>query len=142
MNSKGKITVCEIISIAGFLLMSCSFLLMPSVDNSNGVSTFGMIVGLLFWIGLLTGIVMQIVAVGMSKGKRGKYRIGLFSFMKNIYGMIADIMVVVSIVVFIIGMIITHKSGYICYVAIALFTFSISMHCVCNGRVFRYILSR
>ena len=70
MNSKGKITVCEIISIAGFLLMSCSFLLMPSVDNSNGVSTFGMIVGLLFWIGLLTGIVMQIVAVGMSKGKK------------------------------------------------------------------------
>ena len=46
------------------------------------------------------------------------------------------------LIVFIIGMIITHKSGYICYVAIALFTFSISMHCVCNGRVFRYILSR
>lgn len=142
MDNKSRITVYEIISIAGFLLMSCSFLFMPSVDNSNGVNTYGVIIGLMFWIGLLIGIVMQIMAAGLCRGESKKYRIGLCSFMKNIYGMLADIVVVVSIVMLIIAMAVTRQSGYVCFVAIALFTFSFSMHCVCNGRVFMHILSR
>ncbi len=142
MKHKGKITICEILSIMGFMVMSFSFLLMPFVDNSGGVNVYSITVGLMFWIGLLMGIIMQIVSVNTCKDKNKDYAIGLCSFMKNIYGIIADCVVVVSIVIFIIGMVVTNQTGYICFVGIALFTFSFCMHCVCNGRVFRCILSK
>lgn len=142
MDNKSKLTVYEIISIAGFLMMACSFLFMPFVDNSNGVNTYSVIIGLMFWMGLLIGMLMQIIAACTCKEKNKRHRIGLCSFMKNMYGIIADIVLVISIVMFIIAMIVTHQTGYMCFIAIALFTFSFSMHCVCNGKVFRYILSR
>ena len=137
MKHKGKITICEILSIMGFMVMSISFLLMPFVDNSGGVNVYSITVGLMFWIGLLMGIIMQIVSVNTCKDKNKDYAIGLCSFMKNTYGIIADCVVVVSIVIFIIGMVVTNQTGYICFVGIAF-----CMHCVCNGRVFRCILSK
>ena len=59
--NKRKIFGYELVSAIGFFVMSASFLLMPFVDNSNGVNAFGMTVGLMFWLGLLIGICMQIL---------------------------------------------------------------------------------
>lgn len=140
--NKRKIFGYELLSAIGFFVMSASFLLMPFVDNSNGVNAFGMTVGLMFWLGLLIGICMQILIAASKKSIKKNQRIGLCSFMRNIYGSIADIVFIVSIVMLVIGIILTNQSGYICYIAISMLTFSFCMHCILNGKIFAYFISK
>ena len=127
------------ISISCFLIMSVSFLLMP-------IESINILPGLLFWLGLFLGIVLQIVleirrraffkAYSVKCEKMQKPRNGLLSFGSNTLAIIADRSLAISLVAMILAFVITKGYGYICYVFITTTVFSFCMHCVLNGRIY------
>ena len=127
------------ISIGGFLLMSVSFLLMP-IDSGEITS------GLLFWIGLLVGAVLQVTlearrraffkSYKVKREKVQKPRNGLLSFGSNREATVADGAMIVSFVAMLLVFVLTKGYGYVCYVMIALTLMSFCLHCILNGRIY------
>lgn len=127
------------ISVICFLLMSISFLLMP-------IESISILPGVLFWIGLVAGIGLQIAlevrrraffkSYAVKREKMQKPKNGLLSFGSNSLAIIADRFMIVSFAVMILAFVITKGYGYICYVFIATTIFSFCMHCVLNGRIY------
>ncbi len=156
MKDKNKIYFW--LSILSFFILSVSFLLMPI-----RMVVVNRIMGVVFWISLLCGILTQILlSRGISrerkkkekalengqssllkepKEKRGRIfgNIGIFSFLRNPIAMLADLLLAVSFLGFLLVMLFTNKSGYICFIFIALLIFSFSMHCIWNGKCCFYL---
>lgn len=137
-------------SIISFLLLSISFLLMPieSKNASDEVSIISILAGALFWISIVCGIATQAVLSHRIKSWLASNRIrsgrlvrkcGLISFFKNPFAVVADIAMIVGLIGLVITVILTHGIGYVCYVFLALFVFSFTMHCILNGKTFYVI---
>ena len=127
------------ISLAGFLLMSVSFVLMP-------FETVSIVPGILFWGGLIIGVVFQIVlekrrraffaSYNVKREKMQKPHNGLLTFGSNRAAMIADNTLACSFVATILAFVFTKGTGYLCYVFIATTVFTFCLHCILNGRIF------
>ncbi len=127
------------ISVCCFLFMSVSFLLMP-------IASMTIISGLLFWLGLLFGVVLQVVievrrraffkAYAVKRETMQKPRNGLLSFNSNKMAAIVDKIMIVSFVLMIVVLILTKGYGYICNVLMTITVFSFCLHCVLNGRIY------
>ena len=150
MKRKKVDIIWLIISVACFLLVSISILLMPIVSTTNP-ETLGImryVPGLMFWIFLAGGIITQIVlAVRRRKwftlsGKDPKTgeRIGLISFFACPLAGFFDVIAAVSLVCFAVSIFIS--GGYLALVFMAVLVFSFSMHCILNGKIYYHILSR
>ncbi len=134
--------VLLLISVAGFLLMSCSFVLMP-------IDSMRILPGILFWGGLLTGVALQIVLeirrreffaqYKVKREKMQKTKVGLLTFCSNKTARIVDYAMAVSAVALILFYIITKGLGFICYVFIATSLFAFCLHCILNGRIYFYV---
>ena len=108
-------------SIGGFAVLAISFLLMP-------IEGLGLVSGILFWGGLLTGVVLQIVLETRRNSLFAKYNVkretmqkarnGLLSFRSNSLAAVADIFLIVSTVATILAFILTKGTGYLCYVCL------------------------
>lgn len=130
------------ISNGCFFVMSASFLLMP-------LESIKILPGLLFWLGLLSGLALQIVlevrrrtflkSCAAMREAMQKHRSGLFSFKSNATAKIADYAMGLSLVAVILAFAFTKGYGYICYAFMATTIFSFCMHCVLNGRIYFYI---
>lgn len=127
------------ISVGCFLLMSASFLLMP-------IESITIIPGLLFWVGLILGIGLQIVlevrrraffkSYAVKREKMQKPRNGLLTFGSNTAAMIIDRAMILSFVAMVLTFILTKGYGYVCYVFIATTILAFCMHCILNGRIY------
>lgn len=136
------------ISIAGFAIISVSFLLMP-VESHAVISK---IAGLMFWLGLVIGIMFQILLarhkkIGMTKNRiqrlaNQRIKPGIFSLFKNPMAIVFDLLMAIGLVGLISSMILTKGMGYICYMFISITVFSFSMHCIFNGRIYIYISNK
>lgn len=140
-----------IISIASFLLMSISFLFMPFgkiEDGSTSIITY--ISGGMFWFFLVLGTVFQAILSKRRKDWYIYYRVkrnpriarpkrGIISFFKNTYGIVADVIMVLSLIGFILSIIFTDGRSYICYILISTSIFAFCMHCIFNGKIFYHI---
>ena len=109
-----------------------------AMDNLSK-KAFSIVVGLLFWIGLVTGIAMAFVL----KKKNGREiekskNVGLIRFFKNKFAICCDI---AMILLFVASVIVVAKKteAFIGSVMIGLFVFAFEMHCVLNGKIFEYI---
>ena len=56
-----KLTLLNAISAVSFFVSSVSLLFIPTLKTDNGLPKSGYIIAVLFWIGLLFGIIIQIV---------------------------------------------------------------------------------
>lgn len=146
---KDKGSIFLYASIASFLIMSGSFLIMPFADFSNDKTFISFLPGILFWLFLFLGIAMTILfgnwreKIQKKQGdteEKVKYTIGVMSVFKSRTGAVFDILTVFMLLVFIICMLITNASGYICYAAVSLFVFSFCMHCIFNGKNYLYFI--
>lgn len=136
-SEKKRGLLCLWMSLCGFFLMSISFMLMP-VESAHMVSD------LLFWSGLIIGVVCQIVLEARRRAFFSKYNVkrekmqkpknGLLTFGSNRIAMVADTFLVASAIMTIITFVFTKGYGYLCYACIAVLLFSFCMHCVFNGR--------
>lgn len=153
MSKKKVDIIWLVVSIFFFLLFACSFLIMPMETKARifniSVNTF--VSGLMFWVSIVMGIVTQcILAVRKKKwykmnhikNVKSSQRLGLISFFRNNYATAADIVSAVSLIGFIVSMVVTYGTAYICYVFVSLFAFSFSMHCILNGKIFYHIVNR
>lgn len=142
-------------SIFCFLVFSSSFLLMP-VDTKaqiNGISAASFAAGIMFWLGLISGCLIQaLLAVryknrmaAKAQGNGRKIvpvsRIGLISFLRNTPAIIADVGFAVSLVGLAAVMIVTGGAGYVNFSFMFVVTFTFAMHCILNGRIYANITS-
>lgn len=145
MSSVKKEIVILTISIISYFLLAASFLFMP-LENEQ----LQIMAGVMFWVFLILGIVSQVLLAiwfrqACSKNKEWriqKQRIGMFTIGKNKFSVVADIVLLISAVTFVVLMIFTRGTGYISYIVLTILVFSFSMHCVLNGKVYYYICER
>lgn len=145
MSSVKKELVILTISIISHFLLATSFLFMP-LENEQ----LQIMAGVMFWVFLILGIVSQVLLAiwfrqACSKNKEWriqKQRIGIFTIGKNKFSVVADIVLLISAVTFVVLMIFTRGTGYISYIVLTILVFSFSMHCVLNGKVYYYICER
>lgn len=137
------------ISIFLFAIMAFSFTLLAfEKDGGNHTFLISNISGVMFWVGLIIGCTMQIILIkkyrkAISRNKRHKSeKIGLISFFKNKIAIIFDILFIISIIGFIVEIVFTDMTPYICYITLSLLIFSFIMHCILNGKIFRYIFKK
>ena len=139
-NKTNRLLLC--LSIGGFAVLAVSFLLMP-------VEGLGIVPGVLFWGGLLTGVVLQIILDARRKSLFAKYNVerkamqkvknGLLSFGSNPAATVADVCLFVSIIATVFVFILTRGMGYLCYVCLSALIFSFCMHCILNGRIYIFV---
>jgi MFS family permease len=136
-------------SIVFFFLMSFTFLLMPLIPYFRS-QILSYVLGVCFWLFLALGLLFAFLASSTVKNalwdaRRGKewnqHPIGLIAFGKNLYGLIADILCLLSLVAAVIVGRTSYSNRYIMYVLIFLAAFSFMMHCMLNGRTLRYLES-
>ncbi len=153
MKTQKKDHIWLAVSIISFLLLSISFLLMPieSKSTTESISVISLISGVLFWLSIICGIVTQValsnrskVWLASNKIRRNniKRRLGIVSFFQNRFAVVADITMIIGLVGLIISVLMTNGIGYACYIFLALFVFSFSMHCILNGKTFYVITNK
>lgn len=141
------------VSVLSFLMLAVSFLLMPieSENTQDKISATALVAGVMFWVSIVIGVATQVVlsarrkkwySENRIKTDKKEQKIGLISFFKNIYSIIADIASAISLIGLVVAMIVTHSTGYICYVFVSAFIFSFSMHCILNGKVFYFVTNQ
>ena len=129
-------------AMAGFLIVSISFLLIP-------LEALGILPGLLFWFGLAAGAVPLILLERRRRSFFASYRAnrrrmqkphcGILTFGSNREARIADAAMLVSIPATLLVMLITRGIGYGCYLCIALTTLAVSLHSIFNGRIYFHV---
>ncbi len=128
-----------------FLLTLCaSFLIMPFDGEKYTIAA-----GITFYTSLLMLFITQGVLAYRRREWCKKHRIrhsrehiGLISFFKNPYAVIADIFAVLSLIALVLSLVLTHGLGDICFAFTAVFVFSFGTHCIFNGKIFTYIAYR
>ncbi len=141
------------ISVIGYLFLSVSVLLMPVGNGVLRETPWRYLLGGLFWLSLLVGIIPQFVLsaryrswhkkqAGGKKQPEKSQRIGLISFFQNPLARGADILLILSIVALVLFILLVNNTSYVCYILFALIIFSFCMHCILNGRVFCSMIIR
>lgn len=151
MYTKKNETIYLIVSIIGYFIFSISFLLMPieAKGVEQGPNVVTVVAGIMFWIGLLVGIIAQICLSASRKNWFNKNRVrlplsnqpklGLITFFRNKIAIIFDVLLIVALVGLIVSVMLTDATGYACYIFIALTTFSFCSHCIFNGKNYYFI---
>lgn len=142
MKRKQADRILLYLSIGAYAVMSISFMLMP-------IDAIGRTPGVLFWGGLLLGILFQLISETRRRRFLSRCRInpkkmqnprnGLFTFSSNKYTKVADWILLVSLVCTILLFLITRGTGYLCFVFISISTMAFCMHCIFNGKIFFYV---
>ncbi len=150
MKQRKQDIILLCVSIGSFFLMSLSFLLMPITIPNMQPRILNIIVGSAFWGFLIIGVAMQVVLAQRRKAwsRRNHLchnqkllfsKVGIVAFAQNVFGCIADVMLGLSLIFLIIALVLTKSTGYICYIAFAIFVFAFCLHCILNGKVFYFI---
>jgi len=151
MYTKKNETIYLIVSIIGFLIFSISFLLMPveTTGAEQGPNAVTVVAGIMFWIGLLVGVIAQICLSASRKNwfNKNKVRLplsnqpklGLITFFRNKTAIGFDVLLIISLVGLIVSIALTNATGYGCYIFLALTTFSFCSHCIFNGKNYYFI---
>ncbi len=145
-NGKSGIAIFAVSSIFKFLF-AASFLMMPFASNislneeKNGFLYF---VGALFWATLILSVVTSILLTKKQKayflGKENTNlpkRPAIITFFSSKEAKIADILMIVFIVAFILCTILTDS--YLIYVFLFLSVLFVELHCLFNGKNYLYI---
>lgn len=141
MDQKRKDIVWLWISAICFFMVGASFVLMP-LGGAAVYSSFELVAGIMFWLFLFGGIAAQIVlSRHWKKHMAGEERscnkrIGAISFFQNIPAAIADLVCILSGIGLVLMLDLMNTNSFICYVLLGIFTFSLSMHCILNGKIF------
>lgn len=128
-------------------LMSLSVLLMPmAVQMGQQDRKMTVLIGLVFWISAIAGYVM----IAMANSERKWFinrkvdgnvnmncRPGIAEFFTNVPATVADVTMILSFLMFVIIGFTEWKYEYISYILLFLLVFSLHMHCMFNGRIYK-----
>ena len=142
--------------VSGALFVS-SFSVLFSIFSDFEGNAFNKISGymgaILFWLFLIVGYMFFYIIsknrktyerqnrVSGTRPVKTKSRNGMFCFFSNKYAVIADIVMVVSLIATLVFMFIPTLNQNVAVVFVAILIFSLHMHAILNGVNFRYIKS-
>ena len=136
-------------SVVFFLMNSCTFLLMPTAvkaTDSGKTKQSLLIIGIVFWVSIAIGYSLLLLAnchrrEFVRKKLNGDLsmgcRMGLITFFSTIPGIISDAAFIAALIAFLI---VIHRgtfNNYISYVLLAVLSFSLNMHGIFNGRIYK-----
>lgn len=106
---------------------------------------FALMTGILFWGGLILGIIF--IALVNSKRKEyekrnnisNKKKVGAFSFFSNKPAFISDVLMILFFVLTLLFLFVPFFSKSIALINISIFLFALYCHCMFNGRNYIYI---
>lgn len=143
MNCKNTSVRLMITSIVSFGIMSLSFLLMPidlmlNIINSRIIN---IIIGIVFWLGLLVGAVCQVIlSIKMKPLRKESYnKPGLLKFFSNRLAVVFDTFLIIGLIGLVVSLIVTNMVGYSCYIFLSLTVLSFVMHCIFNGKNYKLL---
>ena len=114
--------------------------------NAYGSPDGTVLIGLVFWISAIAGYVM--IAMANSERKwfinrkvdgnvKMNCRPGIAEFFSNVPATVADVTMIMSFLLFVIIGFTEWKYEYISYILLFLLVFSLHMHCMFNGRIYK-----
>lgn len=146
MKEAKRVFVLFWISVGFLLLMSATILLMPIGAEAAG--NFSVAIGLVFWISASAGYILlflvNVKRINMMQKSENTVpkgdKPGVLVFFSNTPALTADIMLFSSFLIFIILRFTELKNMYISYIFLFLLIFSLNMHCVFNGRIYKFVI--
>lgn len=131
-----------------FSLLSSSAILISMMDVSGSKEfAFVMAASSIFWIGLILEQFFFWRSAGMRKNimanappTRITYTVGIISFCKTKIGSIADLVLVISLISYIVLVIGNWGTDVLQFIFLFLIVFSFRFHCLANGKNYRYLL--
>lgn len=132
-----------LIEISLFLSSSIGLFLSQFIIKSSGQTNrlIAVISGTLFWIGLILAIIFSLYLNKITINKNNDNKIALIKFFSNKPAIVFDVLLIVSFIAFVICMIVNRMSN-IAITIFCIFIFSLEMHCVFNGKNYKYIISK
>jgi len=147
MKSINKIKKLFWCASAFLFLMSFTILFMPMAvklgeQNRNVV----VVTGLVFWCSAIIGYILIVMSNHERKwfiknkttnNIKMNCRPGMVTFFANVPAKMSDVMMIVSFLLLIFSNFVDVNNTYIIYVLLFLFVFSLHMHCLFNGRIYK-----
>lgn len=139
------ITVSLISAVVGAVFLLITGLL--SIEHSIGEKIAAYITAAIFWISVVIQIGVTIKAsihrkhLERQKGKgqaEGLFGIGVISFFKNREAMAADILLFMSAASIVVMVWLGYDQQWVVLLCISLLFLSFSLHCIYNGKNYRY----
>lgn len=132
-----------LIEISLFLSSSIGLFLSQFIIKSGGQTNrlIAVISGTLFWIGLILAIIFSLFLNKITINKNNDNNIALIKFFSNKPAIVFDILLIVSLIAFVICLIVNRMSN-IATIIFSIFIFSFEMHCIFNGKNYKFIISR
>lgn len=137
-----------LLAIIFLSIHAATFLLMPLAskyaDVTHRISLITL--GSTFWAAMLAGYVFLLIAnvhrrQFVRKKLNGDYRmnsrIGVLNFFANTPAIVADIILFVSIAVFVAMLLFKATDNYGTFVMLFLLDLSLNLHCILNGRIYK-----
>lgn len=135
-----------LISILCFAVSSLSFFLIPfSNFRSSGIEqTMAYMVGGLFWLGLISGlIVTTILSHIRKKDSKKKNRLpGVLCFFKNKRAKQCDVTMFIALVLFIISQKLLGLYHWVSIILLSITLFSVYLHSILNGNNYAYAIQK
>lgn len=149
MRRIDKLITYYCLSASAMFIMAATVLFMPyAVENGEQNRLVVVAVGLIFWASAIAGygfiIAANIVRKKIMSLMSGSYsslsgRPGIITFFSNVYATVADTTMILSFVIFIMINLTELKTTFFAYIFLFLLIFSIHMHCLFNGKIFKVI---
>lgn len=148
MEKKLKLLVCLMICLACLQCLLIFTIPFVSVEGNSIQRIMAYVVAMFFWLAVISEIIIARQSSKIrAKMERRIYRnkqirlssVGILSFFKNKEAMMADVLLFVSVVV--LGIVIWAKivTTWIIICVVSILILSFNMHCILNGRNYRYI---
>lgn len=140
------------LSVIAVCVSTIALLLISFADMNGNIfeKVISYIAGLLFWSGLImeqvffykANSLMKLIEKRLLKNKMPAYKnaqIGIISFFENREAIIADITLLLSTIFLVILSICRIKDSWLIPIGVAIMFFSFNMHCLLNGKNYKYI---
>lgn len=147
MRSIQKIRRLFWFAVVFIFLMSASILLMPiAVQMGEQDRKMTALIGIVFWFSAIAGYVLIVMANAERKrfiirkvdgNVKMNCRSGIAEFFTNVPATFADVTMIMSFLMFVIIGFTKWRYEYISYVLLFLLVFSLHMHCLFNGRIYK-----
>ena len=134
-------------SIIGYLIASSSVFFLPLTmsKNSEHLSPFSIVIGIMFWEGIFVGILFFVLCWRKVKRDNGYLQIrkdskpGYLSFFANRYSFIADTVLIAALIVITLEHFLTWIPDIIVMFSMFFLIITGCLHFMLSGRVYRYL---
>lgn len=135
-----------LVSVLCFAISSISFFLIPfSNFRGNGIEqTMVYMVGGLFWIGLVSGLIVTAILshIRRKDSKKKNSLPGVLCFFKNKRAKQCDITMFVALVLFIISEKLVGLYHWVSIILLSITLFSLYLHSILNGNNYAYAIQK